>query len=45
MSFWCKEVDNAGRDDDSNRKDNVSNDVDVGRFDVYVVLELIVCSE
>lgn len=42
MSFRCEEVNNASRDDNSNRKNNVSDDMDVGCFDVDVVLELII---
>lgn len=42
MPFWCEEVDNASRDNDSNRQDYVSNDVDVRCLDVYVVLEAVI---
>lgn len=33
----CKEIDDEGRDDDPNREDNISNDMDVRSFNIDIL--------
>lgn len=41
MAFRSKEVDDSGRNDDSDRQNYIRNDMDVGCLYVYIVVEFI----